>query len=187
MSGIAVDDDKAFLVEVEKWREILRDTANIALEQDGVPDSKVKIVEDERASLQWAARTLYAIDELLKVFKALPYQHERAHALSCLCSVIGASFAIGSHASVSETQRVFQHKTAQSKGGKASGEARGPRPWHDAARELAIRTRAKNPRITRTGISEIISTRVAGAPSPRQVRPFLAALEKAGALPLKTR
>ena len=118
--GIAAEDEKAFLVEVEKWQEVLRVTANIAFELDGAPRSRVEIPEDERKSLRVAANNLYAIDELIKIVNALPYPHARAYGLSCLCSVIGASFAIGSHASVSKTQRIYQHKAAQSKAGNAS-------------------------------------------------------------------
>ncbi|TAI67663.1 hypothetical protein [Bradyrhizobium sp. Leo170] len=176
MNEVAADEDKAWRGEAENWRGVLRDTLTIALELDGVPGKKVEIAEDERASLQWAARNLHAIEELESIINSLPHQHDRAHAFRCLCSAIGAAFVIGSHASVSETQRVFQHKAAQGKAGAA------PRaiPWHGAARELAIKVRATNPRISKTRMSEIISDKVPDAPSPRQVRDFLTTLEKEG-------
>jgi hypothetical protein len=119
VSGIAADDDKAFLAKVKEWRDLLRDTANIALRLDGAPQSPVKIPDDERKTLQLAASKLHSIDELVKIVQGLPFPHDRAHALSCLCSVIGTSFAIGSHASASETQRGYFHLTAQSRRGKA--------------------------------------------------------------------
>jgi hypothetical protein len=150
---VDADDDIAFLAEVENWHTVLRDTANSALDQDGVPGSKVEIAEDERASLQCAARNLYAIDELVKIVKALPYQHQRAHALMCLCSVMGASFAIGSHASVSETQRVFQHKKTQGSGGSSPRKKTTKQRRRD---ELTAQCRRLKPRATNHAIAKYV-------------------------------
>jgi hypothetical protein len=134
-------DDEASLAMVQRWRDTLRDTANAALEQDGVPKTHVRIPDDERQSLELAKRKLYAIDELLKIIQALPYQHAREHALSCLCSTIGTAFVIGSHASISETQRLFQDKKRQSKGGSGDRKRTPRQALIDALIEQRLRAK----------------------------------------------
>jgi hypothetical protein len=178
--GIKTDSHDLNLAHVKVWRKRLRDGVNAALKLKNVPG-------DERRDLEWALKRLSSLDEFVKIIRTLPYRHTQTHALDCLLTVIGISFVVGSRASLSETQRVYQQSVAQSARGKTSGKARAARAWHEPAREFAIKTRAANPRISNAGISESISVKVRGAPSPRQVRPFLTALQRAGDLPAKTR
>jgi hypothetical protein len=90
----------------------LRDCANAALKLKNVP-------EDEWQDLEWALNELPSLDTFVKIIRTLPSRQAQAHALRCLSAVIGVSFVIGSRASLSETQRVYQQSTAQSARGKA--------------------------------------------------------------------
>jgi hypothetical protein len=84
----------AYLEEIEKWRDDLRDMATVTLEML----EKIGGNERERDDLNRALDSLRSIDELVKVIGELPYTHVQAHALGQLWAVIGAAFVIGSRA-----------------------------------------------------------------------------------------
>ena len=109
--GIKTDSHDLNLAYVRVWRKRLRDGANAALKLKNVP-------EDERQDLEWALNELSSLDTFVKIIRTLPSRQVQAHALRCLSAVVGISFVIGSRASLSETQRVYQQWTAQSARGK---------------------------------------------------------------------
>ncbi len=109
--GIKTDSHDLNLAYVKVWRKRLRECANAALKLKNVP-------EDERQGLEWALNALSSLDTFVEIIRTLPSREVQADALRCLSAVVGISFVIGSHASLSETQRVFQQSTAQSARGK---------------------------------------------------------------------
>jgi hypothetical protein len=109
--GIKTDSHNLNLAYVKVWRKRLRDGANAALKLKNVP-------EDERQDLEWARNELSSLDTFVKIIRTLPSRQVQADALRCLCAVVGISFVIGSRASLSETQRVYQQSIAQSARGK---------------------------------------------------------------------
>jgi hypothetical protein len=109
--GIKTDSHDLNLAYVKVWRKRLRDGANAALKLKNVP-------KDERRDLEWALNALPSLDTFVKIIRTLPSRRVQVDALRCLSAVVGISFVIGSRASLSETQRVYQQSTAQSARGK---------------------------------------------------------------------
>ncbi len=92
--GFDANDVSAYLEEIEKWRDDLRDFATDALEMlENIGGNKC-----ERDNLDRALASLRSIDELVKIIGELPYTHVQTHALHQLWAVIGAAFVIGSRA-----------------------------------------------------------------------------------------
>jgi hypothetical protein len=115
--GFDVNDVSAYLGEIEKWRDDLRDMATGALQMQGIEES-------ERYNLQRALDLLYSIDELVKIIGERPYAHVQAHALGRLWGAIGAAFIIGSRGIENPvTQKFLKDKAAQS-----AAQARNARP-----------------------------------------------------------
>jgi hypothetical protein len=111
--GFDVNDVSAYVGEIEKWRDDLRDMATGALQMKGIEES-------ERYNLKKALDSLRSIDELVKIIGERPYAHVQAHALSHLWSVLGAAFVIGSRAVKNpisgkiQTKKAHESKTMKS-------------------------------------------------------------------------
>ena len=105
--GFDVNDVSAYLGEIEKWRNDLRDMATGALQMQGIE-------ETERDNLKRALNSLRSIDELVKIIGELPYTHAQAHALGQLWGAIGAAFIIGSRGVENPvTQKFLNDKLAK--------------------------------------------------------------------------
>jgi hypothetical protein len=116
--GFDVNDGSAYLGEIEKWRDDLRDMATGALQMQGVEDS-------ERYNLKKALDSLRSVDELVKIIGELPYAHAQAHALGQLWRVIGAAFIIGSRGIENPiTQKILKDKSTKRVAGARSAKPR---------------------------------------------------------------
>jgi hypothetical protein len=143
-----------------------------------------KALDDDRKAVAWAKDMLHQqMGCLREVSNKLPGDGHRELLFFALVVAMGAAFEIGSRANASDSAREFTRSTTGAFGGKKSGKVRAVKAWHQPARELAIKMRATNPRISNTRMSELISEKVNGSPSDRQVRPFLTALQSSGDLP----
>jgi hypothetical protein len=128
--GFDVNDVSAYVGEIEKWRDDLRDMATGALQMQG------SIEESERDNLQRALDSLRSVDELVKIIGELPYTHVQAHALGHLWGAIGAAFIIGSRGVENPvTQKFLKDKMgAQARSGKHTKEINEVVARHCAAR-----------------------------------------------------
>jgi hypothetical protein len=106
----------AYVGEIEKWRNDLRDIATGALQMQGIEES-------ERYNLKRAINLLCSIDELVKVIGESPYAHAQAHALGQLWGAISAAFIIGSRGIKNPlTQKFLEDRMVRARGGKRTEE-----------------------------------------------------------------
>jgi hypothetical protein len=116
--GFDVNDVSAYLGEIEKWRDDLRDMATGALQMQGIEES-------ERDNLKRAIDLLRSIDELVKIIGERPYAHAQAHALGQLWGAIGAAFIIGSRGIDNPlTQKILKDKSTKRVAGARSAKPR---------------------------------------------------------------
>jgi hypothetical protein len=142
------------------------------------------VPEDQRRYVERAAVDVNG-KEVVDLLSELPPE-TRDRLYAAFAKQLEATMHIAS-ATGSKAMKLYHESEKGRVGGKASGEARAVQPWHPPARELAIKSRTVNPRISSTSIAKNISEKVPGAPDPRQVRTFLRLEEEKGVLPPRTR